>query len=166
METERLVLRKLMIADVEPMHRILSDPITMQFWPATFEITGTERWIKRSLDAYEESGLGRFALILKSRGAFVGDCGFMRTEVAGVEENDLGYIIDKEFWGQGFATEAAQACLKYGIESLGLKRIVASMENKHIASRKVAEKIGLRFEREFLNPRNRNLPTVLLSLNI
>jgi RimJ/RimL family protein N-acetyltransferase len=88
----------------------------------------------------------------------------MRTDVIGVQENDIGFIIDKRFWGHGYATEAARVCLRYGIETLKMKRIVASMETKHLASRAVAEKIGLRFEKEFINSRNRDLPTNLLSI--
>jgi ribosomal-protein-alanine N-acetyltransferase len=163
LETERLLLRKLTIADVEAMHRILSDPVTMQFWPKPFDLEGSRRWVQRSIDAYEQTHLGRFAIILKEDGRLAGDCGFMRSEVNGVQENDLGYILGKEFWGKGFATEAAAACLKYGITVLGLKRIVASMATHHLASKRVAEKIGLKLEREFINSRNRDLPTFLLS---
>jgi ribosomal-protein-alanine N-acetyltransferase len=163
LETERLLLRKLTIADVEAMHRILSDPVTMQFWPKPFDLEGSRRWVQRSIDAYEQTHLGRFAIILKEDGRLAGDCGFLRSEVNGVQENDLGYILGKEFWGQGFATEAAAACLKYGITVLGLERIVASMATHHLASKRVAEKIGLKLEREFINSRNRDLPTFLLS---
>ena len=60
-------------------------------------------------------------------------------------------------------TEAAKACLQYGLEVLKMKRIVASMETKNLASKAVAENIGLRLEQEFVNSRNRDLPTFLLS---
>jgi [ribosomal protein S5]-alanine N-acetyltransferase len=164
LETERLILRRLNLADIEPMAAILADPKTMQFWPKPFDNGSAERWVKRSLGAYS-SGLGRFAVILKSERRLIGDCGFMRTEVNGVLENDLGYILDNAFWGKGLATEVAHACLQYGIKSLGLRRIVASMETKHLASKAVAEKIGFQMELEFINSRNRNLPTYLLSVN-
>ena len=166
LETERLRLRELTLDDVEPMHAILSDPITMQFWPQPFEREGTERWVNRSIAAYRELGFGRYAVILKASGELIGDCGFMRSEVNGILENDLGYIFDKQVWSQGFATEAAKACLQYGIDHLNMKRVVASMETKHLASRAVAEKIGLRFECEFINARNRHRPTALLALGL
>ena len=164
LETDRLVIRELVSTDTERMYQILSDPITMQFWPEPFDRENAERWIRRSIDAYRELGFGRFAITLKSSGDLIGDCGFMRVEVNGVLENDLGYIIDRQYWGKGFATEAAGACLRYGIDILKMNRIVASMETKHFASKAVAEKIGFQFEREFINARNRNLPTVLLSI--
>jgi ribosomal-protein-alanine N-acetyltransferase len=63
-------------------------------------------------------------------------------------------------------SEAAKACLEFGVEKLGMKRIVASMEVNHHASKSVAEKIGLKFEREFINKRNRDLLTTLLSYEV
>jgi ribosomal-protein-alanine N-acetyltransferase len=163
LETPRLVLRKLDHGDVGAMFAILSDPVTMRFWPAPFDRAAAERWVRRSIDSYASRGFGRYAVIEKKSGALLGDCGFLRLEVDGEEENDLGYILAHRFWGNGFATEAAGACLVYGFESLGFQRVVASMEEKHLASRRVAEKIGFRLERSFRNARNRNLPTILLS---
>lgn len=164
LETDRLILREITPADTDRLHQILSDPITMQFWPKPFDRDGAERWVHRSVTAYRDLGFGRYAVILKSSGELIGDCGFMRVEVNGVEENDLGYILDRKFWNQGFATEAAKACLHYGLHELKMKRIVASMETKNLASKAVAKKIGLRLEREFLNARNRDLPTYLFSI--
>jgi len=164
LETDRLRLRELTRDDVGPLHSILSDPVTMQFWPQPFDLEAVERWVQRSMDSYRDLGFGRYAVLLKSTGELIGDCGFMKVEVNGVQENDLGYIIDKQYWGQGYAAEAAKACLQYGLTNLKMKRIVASMESKHLASKAVAEKIGLYLEREFINTRNRNLPTFLFSI--
>src|SRR5437870_580693 len=113
LETEHLNLREVTLDDVGPLYQILSNPITMQFWPKPFDQKGVERWIQRSVDAYRDLGFGRYAIILKSSGELVGDCGFMRVEVNGTQENDLGYILDKKYWNQGLATEAAKACLGY-----------------------------------------------------
>jgi RimJ/RimL family protein N-acetyltransferase len=166
LETDRLYLRELTLEDVKRLHEILSDPITMQFWPKPFDLEGATRWVERSIQAYRDLGFGRYGVILKSSGNLIGDCGFMRTEVNGREENDLGYILDKKYWNQGLATEAAKACLRYGLDHLKMNRIVASMETKHLASKAVAGRIGLRVEQEFINPRNRNLPTFLLSIEV
>lgn len=163
LETEHLNLKEHSSESVQPLYKIFSDPITMQFWPAPFELAGVEQWIQRSIQAYP-TGLGRLAVILKSNNELIGDCGLIRSLVNGVEENDLGYIFDKSYWRKGLATEAASACLHYGLNTLGLKRIVANMEKKHLASKAVAEKIGFRLESEFINTRNRNLPTYLLSI--
>jgi RimJ/RimL family protein N-acetyltransferase len=152
------------LADTDRLYQTFSDPVTMQFWPKPFDREGAESWVQRALSAYHELGFGRYAVILKASGEWIGDCGFMRTQVNGSQENDLGYIFDKKYWHRGLATEAAAACLRYGWKNLGMRRIVANMETKHLASKAVAEKIGMRLEREFLNPRNRNLPTFLFSI--
>lgn len=166
LETERLILRELTPEDVERVFALLSDPITMQFWPKPFDREGAESWLKRAITSYRENGFGRYAVILKSSGDFIGDCGLMRSEVNGVLENDLGYIIDHRFWRKGYGSEAAKACLDYGLQVLKMKRIVANMETKHLASKAVAVKLGFRMEREFLNLKNRNLPTYLLSIEV
>lgn len=165
-ETKHLILREYTHNDIEALLSILSDPITMQFWPTPFDRKGTEKWIEFTLESYREFDFGRYAVILKSTGEMIGDCGFKRVMINGVLENDLGYIIDKKYWGQGFATEASKACLQYGIDKHGMKRIVANMAVDHLASKKVAEKIGFKLEREFINSRNRDLPTFILSFEI
>lgn len=163
LETERLVLREFTLADLDSLHGILSDPVTMSFWPKPFDRAATQRWIERARESYATHGFGRYAVTLKQTGELIGDCGFLRVEVNGVPENDLGYILAKNHWGRGYATEAARGCLRYGFEQLRLARIVANMESKHLKSKKVAETIGMRFECEFINQRNRNLPTLLFS---
>jgi ribosomal-protein-alanine N-acetyltransferase len=166
LETQNLILRKLTIDDIDMLTRIFSDPITMQFWPKPLDRNEVQKWIQDSIDSYELNGMGRFAVILKSNDECIGDCGLRTSEINGINENDLGYILDKKFWGHGYATEAAEACLHYGFKTLGLNRIVANMETRHIASKRVAEKIGLQIECEFINLRNRNFLTFLLSKNL
>lgn len=160
-ETPRLILRQLQTSDLDALHAIFSDPITMSFWPAPFEREATERWIARSRQSYAEHGFGRYAVVRKADGALIGDCGLLRAELAGQLENDLGYIIDRQHWRQGYAAEAAGACKAYGFQTLQLRRICANMPADHWASRRTAERIGMTLEREFLNPRNRNILTCL-----
>jgi len=160
-ETERLVLRPPVPDDLEALHRILSDPVTMSFWPVSFSEGDTRRWISHSLQDHEEMGFGRRPIILKSSGEIVGDCGILRAEVAGETEYDLGYIIHHPFWGKGYASEAAEACKRHAVERLGIRRLVANMPVDHAASIRVAEKVGMRWEKIFRNPRNRDIETHL-----
>ena len=143
-ETERLILRPPVLDDFEALHRILSDPITMSFWPAPFAEEDTRRWISGSLKDHEEMGFGRRPIILKSSGEIVGDCGILRVEIAGETEYDLGYIIHHPYWGKGYASEAAQAYKRHAVERLGIRRLVANMPVDHAASVRVAEKLGMR----------------------
>lgn len=160
-ETGRLILRPPVPDDFEALHRIFSDPVTMSFWPVPFNEDDTRRWISDSLRDHEETGLGRRPVILKSSGEVIGNCGIVRLEVAGEPEYDLGYIIHHPFWGNGYASEAAGALKRHAVERLGIRRLVANMPVNHAASIRVAEKIGMRWERTFRNPRNRDIETRL-----
>lgn len=79
-------------------------------------------------------------------------------------EHDLGYIVHHPHWSNGYATEAAEACKRYALETLGLRRLVANMPVEHTASARVAEKIGMTLEKTFDNPKNRGIETRLYSL--
>lgn len=161
----QLILRPYSIDDVDALHKILSDKITMSFWPAPFTKEQTSRWLERSIKSYAENGFGRFAVQLKESGKLIGDCGIMVSELDENQENDLGYIIYHNYWGRGFGTEAAQACLNYAFNELGLTRMAANMAFDNFSSIRVAEKIGMKKEKEFLNKRNRNLLTFLYSIH-
>lgn len=164
LETQRLVLRQLEASDLPAMHRILSDPITMTFWPAPLSLEGARSWIDRQRQSYRDHGFGRYAVISRQDGTLLGDCGIIPSTIDGQPENDLGYIIFHTFWKRGYGSEAAEACKRYGLEQLQLRRICANMPADHLASRRVAEKIGMSFEREFYNARNRNILTCLYAV--
>jgi len=160
-ETPRLRLREYEPDDLMALHVIVSDPITMQFWPAPFTPEATAAWLDRQFKLYAERGYGRWAVIEPESGEQIGDVGLLYTSVNGRDEVDLGYIIHYPYWQQGFGAEAAGACLAYAGERLGLRRVVANMAHDNLGSKRVAEKIGMQFEREFINARNRNIRTLL-----
>jgi RimJ/RimL family protein N-acetyltransferase len=163
-ETRRLLIRGYSVDDIPLLHKILSDPKTMSFWPELFSLEQTAAWIERSMKSYIENGFGRYAVLLKHAGELIGDAGILKSEINGKTENDLGYIIHHSFWNNGYATEASGAILLRGLGSIGLRRIAANMACNHRASAHVAEKIGMKKELEFINNRNRNLPTFLYSI--
>jgi RimJ/RimL family protein N-acetyltransferase len=99
----------------------------------------------RLLASYEGSGFGLYRVDLKERAMPIGMCGFIkRPELADV---DIGYALLERFWLRGYACEAASAVLEYGRKRLGLKRVVAITAPYNVASSKVLEKLGFRFER-------------------
>ncbi len=162
-ETNRLFLREHSAEDLYPLHAILSDPVTMGFWPAPFTLEQTEGWIQRSMDSYAKNGFGRWAVILKENGKLIGDVGIVPAEIDGKNEHDLGYIVYKDFWRKGYASEAARGCVEFGFNSLEIKRLVAIMSHDNIASSGVAEKIGMKREKEFYYKKNRDILTYLYS---
>lgn len=164
-ETKRLIIKEYSYEYISKLNIILSNSKTMSFWPAPFTLQQTENWINNNIARYKELGFGRWAVILKETGELIGDCGIMVTELDGKEENDLGYILHYPYWHQGLAFEAADACKEYAFNNLGIKRLCANMAFDHIASRKVAEKIEMKKEKEFYNNRNRNILTYLYSIS-
>ncbi|MDF2661175.1 MAG: family acetyltransferase [Paenibacillus sp.] len=161
--TARLRIRPYEKEEFVSIHRILSDPVTMHFWPLPFTEEQTSGWIRRSLDSYAAWGFGRAVIELKETGEVIGDGGLMKAELDGTTENDLGYIIYSPYWHQGYGYEAAQAILDYGFVHLGLHRICSNMPIDHHASRRVAEKLGMTLEKEYINRRNRNIRTYLFA---
>lgn len=166
METDRLYIRKFVEADIERWYEITSDPETLSFWPSPFTKKQAEDWVNLAIKNYSNLGYGKFALIEKDSSILIGDCGFLDINLFDHRENDLGYILGKEYWGKGFATEAAKACLHFGINSFGMRRLVATMEITHHASKRVAEKIGFVVTREFINKKNGNKDTYLMSYDV
>jgi len=158
-ETERLRLREYERGDFNALAALLSDPITMAHWPAPLDETAARAWHERALDHYGVPPYGRLAIELKT-GEYIGDAGIVRSVVDGRDENDLGYIVHRRYWGRRYGLETARALLDYG-HRLGLVRVVANMASDNTPSVKVAEHLGLRLERVFRNPRNRNLETRL-----
>ncbi len=146
LETGRLFLRRMETNDVDNLMGIFSDPEAMRYYPATKSREEAEGWIRWVRDSYEENGFGLYAAILKESGAFAGQCGLIPQEVKGEREVEIGYLFLRKFWGKGLATEAATACRDYGFDHLGLDRLVSLIDPANLASRRVAEKVGMKLE--------------------
>ena len=150
LETRRLTLRPLAMSDLDQMATLLGDAEGLRFWGPPLDRAGTTSWIERNLARYARDGFGRCATILRSTGELVGDCGLVRTEVEGVDEVELGWIVRRSQWGRGFATEAGRAWLEYGLSTLRPGRVVSMIVEPNLASRRVAEKLGMSVERTAL----------------
>ncbi len=147
LETERLVLRRMEMADVDDLMGIFSDPVAMRYYPATKGREEAEAWVRWTLQSYSEHGFGQWVAILKDSGEFAGQCGLTVQEVEGTREVEIGYLFLRRFWGRGLATEAAIAARDYGF-ALGYRRLVSIIDPANLASRRVAEKTGLTLEKE------------------
>ena len=160
LETKRLLLRKYTEEDIPALHKILSDPVTMSFWPKPFSEEQSLAWIARVLKSYNVHCFGRLKIILKESGELIGDCGIVfDNTIDGIIENDLGYIIHHPHWRKGYASEAANAVVSFAMGVLGIDRICANMAFNNIASIKTAKKTGMLKEKEFYNIRNRDILT-------
>lgn len=154
-ETERLILRELTMQDLEDMHKILSDPESMQHYPQPFSVDKSKQWIQWNLDNYRTFGFGLWAVILKSSNLFIGDCGITMQNINGKLEPEIGYHINKAYTGKGYATEAAKACRNYSFDVLKFQEVYSYMKYTNIASQKVAEKNGMKLVAELDDEKNK-----------
>ena len=163
-ETERLVLRPYELGDLTDAMCVLGDPLTMSFYQQPYTEKQVRDFICRNVATFKEGGYGLFAVIEKETETFAGDCGITIQDIDGAKEFEIGYRLGRQHWGQGYAPEAAAAVRDYGFQALSLKKLCSYMPSNHTQSRRVAEKIGMKIEKEFINPRNRNLPTTVYSI--
>jgi RimJ/RimL family protein N-acetyltransferase len=147
LETRRLTLRPLCDDDLDDICLLLGDTDALALWGAPLDRGGARRWIERNMTRYQADCIGRCAIVLRATGRLVGDCGLIRTTVEGVDEVELGWIVRKADWGRGIATEAGEAWRDHAFSELGLRRIVSMISEQNVASRRVAEKLGMTVER-------------------
>ncbi|MDT9591474.1 GNAT family N-acetyltransferase [Nocardioides zeae] len=155
--TERLRFREMTDADLDRMAGLLGDPEVMRHYPAPKSRGEALGWIRWNQRSYAEHGHGLW-IVETHDGAFVGDCGLTWQTVGDERLLEVGYHVVPAVQGRGYATEAARACLDVAIGSLATPRVVAIIRPGNGPSRRVAEKVGLRFERE---TEVRSLPVVL-----
>ena len=153
-ETERLQLREMNMDDFDALYRILSDADTMQHYPAPFDAEKVKSWIERNQNRYKNDGFGLWAVILKSTGEFIGDCGITMQPIHGEMLPEIGYHIRKDLWRNGYGSEAASACMKYAFEALQMPAVYSYMKYANTASYRVAMKNGMRFIEEYDDPVN------------
>jgi RimJ/RimL family protein N-acetyltransferase len=146
LETERLILRRFYGGDddIEAVYAMRSDADTMRFIREPQNRDETVKWIELVSSLWESDRIGFCAVVEKSSGRIIGWCGLWRLKETG--ETEVGYAIRKEFWGRGLASEAARAFLDYGFNRLNLDKIVAVAFPDNTASRRVMEKIGMRYD--------------------
>ncbi len=148
LKTERLSLREITMDDFDDLFEIWSDPEAMRLFPRTLDRQAMREWIERNQKRYEQYGHGLWAVSLPGEQKVIGDCGLTIQEVEGVEELEVGYHFNKKYWGRGFATEAARACMDYAFNQLGRRRIISMIRPENTQSRRVAERNGLRIDKE------------------
>lgn len=141
--TPRLFLREMTGADLGDMAALLGDPEVMRHYPAPKSREEAQAWIDWNQRLYRERGFGLWAVILRTTGEFIGDCGLTPQRPDGREEIEIGYHIRADLQGNGYATEAAAACRDYARDVLGVDRVIAIINPANFPSQRVAAKIGL-----------------------
>lgn len=147
-ETQRLKLRELSPSDAEWFFQLNNDPEVIQYTgDLPFDDVEQAAQFLRSYDQYEKYGCGRWAVVRKADEAVLGWCGLRY--LPSMDSTDLGFRFFREFWGQGYATEASIGCLDYGFRELGLQKIIGRAMKLNVASVRVLMKVGMTKVGEF-----------------
>ena len=152
--TRRLGLRPWKEEDREPFARLNGDPESMKFFPGTLSEEDSNALVDRIINHFNKYGYGYYAVDELSSGMFIGFVGFGRPkfESSFTPCIEIGWRIYKDFWGNGYATEAALACLDHGFDHIGLEEIYAMTSLYNKPSERVMQKIGMQRAGEFDHP--------------
>jgi len=153
-ETSRLIIREILPDDVEGMFKLDSNPEVHRYLgnqpvKTLEESLGAIKFIR---DQYESAGIGRWAVIEKVSGKFIGWAGFKVNPgyINGVHEVfDLGYRFIESEWGKGYGTETSVACLNYAFNNLKFDPIYGMADIHNAASIKILKKMGMKYSNEF-----------------
>ncbi|MTD37597.1 GNAT family N-acetyltransferase [Erwinia sp. CPCC 100877] len=149
LENEQLFLREMTIEDLAELSAILQDEATMYAYEAPFTMEKVQEWLAWNLTSYQENGFGLWAIIDKSTRQFIGQCGIVYSDVEGEKLLEIGYLVNKRYWNQGYASAASLLCLDYAAFHLKAKRICSIIRDTNIPSQKVAIKNGLQVIQAF-----------------
>ena len=149
--TERLFLRHFQTTDDAQMYHIFCDADVMRFSDGVQTKDWVRIWLETCLARYQNWGLGPYAVVEHSSQNVIGYCGlFFFPDVDGQAEVEIGYRLARSAWGQGYATEAAKAVRDFAFTTLEIKRLIAMIDPSNIASIRVAEKIGMKYEKDVM----------------
>jgi ribosomal-protein-alanine N-acetyltransferase len=145
-ETARLRIRPVEESDVDGAHRVYGDPEAMRYVgadgaPRTREQTAAG--VTRMIEGQERNGFSLWAVELRETGEMIGICGVVHVDGTGPDV-ELVYEFQRSAWGNGYATEAARACLAAALGPLGLKRVVALAYPENAQSIRIMQKLGMR----------------------
>ena len=150
LETQRLILRHQVISDLDSLWELYCDPEITKYIPdapqSRQEAQEELEWHMNGHPRHPELGL--WATVYKETGKFIGRCGLLPWEIDGQSEVEVAYTLARAYQGIGLGSEAAQAILKYGFETLNLSRLVCLIDPANVASQKVAKKMGMHFEKQ------------------
>lgn len=147
--TERLILRHWRDADIEPFAALNADPVVMEHFPATQTSAETEDVVARIGQEMAKHGFSWFAAEAPGVAPFIGFIGLWAPSFdapfSSIQDPivEVGWRLAKEYWGKGYATEGARACLRFGFEDLGLKEIVSFTTTTNRRSQAVMQRLAM-----------------------
>ena len=143
LETNRLILRPLTEEDFDAWTAVLGDPEVMYAYEHGFSPEEVRQWIERQQERYAKDGFGLWALIEKTSGQLIGDCGITMQDWNGREVPEIGYHLRRDRWHRGYASEAAAACRDHAFHVLGFREVYAIIRDSNLPSQRVALRTGM-----------------------
>lgn len=143
-------MRRLVPADLDDLYALYRDPDIRRYFPeGTLTLEETREELDWFLNGHpDHPELGLWATIHKPTGAFIGRCGLLPWSIDGVNDVEIAYLIAKPWQRQGLGAEAARALVRYGFETLGLRRLIALIDPSNEPSIRTALRAGLRYEKD------------------
>jgi [ribosomal protein S5]-alanine N-acetyltransferase len=161
LEMPRLILRPFREKDVERFAELMANHDFMRFSLGPYTNEQTQRVLQKFL-SWNQAGLpSQFAVIFRGNNELIGYCGFLHQEVDGRNEIEIGYRLHPDYWNRGLASEAAQVVRDHAFRDLNLPKVISLIHPDNIASRRVAEKNGMKIERETVF---RGFPTLVFAI--
>lgn len=143
LETERLYLREMNQDDLEDLSEILQDKSVMYAYEHAFSNDEVQQWLDRQIRRYKENGFGLWAIISKTNGEFIGQAGLTIQDADGLEVLEIGYLLKKKHWHQGYAAEAAIGCKIYAFNELNQDEVYSIIRENNYSSQQVAIRNGM-----------------------
>ncbi len=150
LETERLALREMDQSDFAALRAILQDEAVMYAYEHAFTNREVQAWLDRQQARYRKDGFGLWAMVEKSTGEMIGQCGLTLQDWGERQVPEIGYLLRRDKWRQGFATEAAIACREYAFQNLGLTEVFSIIRDNNLPSQRVALRCGMSVRGSFV----------------
>lgn len=164
-ETTRLTLRRMTEADFPALCEMLYDPEVMRFYEGAFSEEEARQWLNRQIARYEQWGFGLWAVTLRENGRVIGQCGLTMQKIPQDEVLEVGYLLNRAYWHQGYATEAAKACRDYAFQALGATEVYSIIRDTNDASQAVARRNGMTPRQTFIKHyRGVDMPHIVFSI--
>lgn len=152
-------------ADFSSLCKILQDDEVMYAYEGAFSNAEAERWLEKQMVNYKDHGFGLWAVVLKETGLMIGQCGLTMQDFNGGKVLEIGYHLQKEYWHQGYASEAAVACKEYAFDKLDAQEVFSIIRDTNIPSQNVAKRNGMTCIDQFIKHyRGIHMPHFLYSV--
>lgn len=150
LETDGLILRKLTNDDKHDLSLILQNKDVMYAYEHAFSDEEVDIWLNNQLRRYKEDGFGLWAVILKKTGKLIGQCGLTIQQIDNKNVVEVGYLFNKTYWHNGYATESAIACKNYAFNNLNVDEVYSIIRENNTSSINVARRNGMTLKGKFV----------------